>query len=68
MHNTGFFQRKETINWDNFLSKMLAQLNPTKMMVYRLRQMFNRWNVLITGKGMGYEKNEITLVHKEPNI
>jgi hypothetical protein len=25
--------------------------------------------VLITGKGMGYEKkNEITLVHKEPNI
>jgi hypothetical protein len=37
-------------------------------MVYRLRQMFNRWNVLITGQGMGYEKNEITLVHKEPNI
>jgi len=67
MHNTGFFQRKETINWDNFLSKMLAQLNPTKVMVYRLRQMFNRWNVLITGKGLGYEKNELNPAHKESN-
>ena len=67
MHNTGFFQRKETINWDNFLSKMLAQLNPTKVMVYRLRQMFNRWNVLITGKGLGYEKNELNPAHNESN-
>lgn len=65
MRNTGFFQRKETINWDNFLGKVLAQLNPTKMMVYRLKQMFNRWNVLITGKGLGYEKNEINQTYIE---
>jgi hypothetical protein len=36
-------------------------------MVYRLRQMFNRWNVLITGKGLGYEKNELNPAHKESN-
>jgi hypothetical protein len=34
---------------------MLAQLNPNQEMVYRLRQMFNRIHVLVTGKGKGYD-------------
>ena len=51
----GYFNRHETTNWDIFLKKMLAQLNPNKEMVYRLRQMFNRIHVLVTGKGKGYE-------------
>jgi hypothetical protein len=37
-----------------FLKKMLAQLNPNKTMLYRFRQMFNRFHVLVTGKGLGY--------------
>jgi TrmH family RNA methyltransferase len=53
--NIGYFTNYETTNWDAFLKKMLAQLNPNKEMVYRLRQMFNRIHVLITGKGMGYD-------------
>ncbi|MCK9557084.1 MAG: TrmH family RNA methyltransferase [Candidatus Cloacimonadaceae bacterium] len=51
----GYFTNHETTNWDAFLKKMLAQLNPNKEMVYRLRQMFNRIHVLVTGKGKGYE-------------
>ncbi|NLN35024.1 MAG: tRNA methyltransferase [Candidatus Cloacimonetes bacterium] len=51
----GYFSNHETTNWDAFLKKMLAQLNPNKEMVYRLRQMFNRIHVLVTGKGKGYE-------------
>jgi len=51
----GYFSRHETTNWDQFLRKMLAQLNPNQEMVYRLRQMFNRIHVLVTGKGKGYE-------------
>ncbi|HOA29506.1 MAG TPA: TrmH family RNA methyltransferase [Candidatus Cloacimonadota bacterium] len=51
----GYFSRHETTNWDVFLKKMLAQLNPNKEMVYRLRQMFNRIHVLVTGKGKGYD-------------
>lgn len=53
--NIGYFTRYETTNWDVFLRKMLAQLNPNKEMVYRLRQMFNRIHVLVTGKGKGYD-------------
>ncbi|MDD2543596.1 MAG: TrmH family RNA methyltransferase [Candidatus Cloacimonadaceae bacterium] len=51
----GYFSRHETTNWDQFLRKMLAQMNPNQEMVYRLRQMFNRIHVLVTGKGKGYE-------------
>lgn len=51
----GFFTRFETTNWEMFLSKMLAQLNPNQDMVYRLRQMFNRIHVLVLGKGKGYD-------------
>ena len=51
----GYFSNHETTNWDAFLKKMLAQLNPHKEIVYRLRQMFNRIHVLVTGKGKGYE-------------
>jgi len=54
MHTTGFFQDHETTNWEVFLSKMLHQLNPSKTMLYRFRQMFNRFHVLVTGKGKGY--------------
>jgi len=54
MQATGFFKSHESTNWDLFLAKLLAQLNPGKTMVYRLRQMFNRFHVLVTGKGMGY--------------
>lgn len=57
MKETGFFRSHETTNWENFLDKMLAQLNPGKAMIWRLRQMFNRWQVLVTGKGRGYEHN-----------
>lgn len=56
MQATGFFRSHETTNWDIFLDKMLAQLNPTKTMLWRFQQMFNRWHVLVTGKGRGYER------------
>ncbi len=55
LDSIGYFSRHETTNWDVFLRKMLAQLNPNKEMVYRLRQMFNRIHVLVTGKGKGYD-------------
>ena len=51
----GYFTNYETTNWDAFLQKMLAQLNPNQEMVYRLRQMFNRIHVLVTGNGKGYD-------------
>lgn len=54
MQSTGFFRSYESTNWELFLHKMLAQLNPNKAMLYRFRQMFNRFHVLITGKGLGY--------------
>ncbi|HOH79214.1 MAG TPA: RNA methyltransferase [Candidatus Cloacimonadota bacterium] len=54
MSGSGFFKDQESTNWDLFLRKMLAQLNPGKTMAWRLRQMFNRWHVLATGKGKGY--------------
>lgn len=56
MKSAGFFRSHETTNWETFLAKMLAQLNPNKTMLRRLRQLFNRWHVLATGKGMGYER------------
>ncbi len=56
MESAGFFRSHETTNWENFLAKMLAQLNPNKTMLWRFRQLFNRWHVLATGKGMGYER------------
>jgi len=54
MDGSGFFADHESTNWDVFLRRMLAQLNPGKSMSWRLRQMFNRWHVLVTGKGKGY--------------
>ncbi len=54
MRGTGFFRSHETTNWEIWLDRMLHQLNPTKPMLWRLRQMFNRWHVLVTGKGKGY--------------
>ena len=54
MQSIGYFQDHETTNWDNFLSKMLHQLNPSGEMVYRFRQLFNRIHVLVHGKGKGY--------------
>ncbi|PKN72826.1 MAG: tRNA methyltransferase [Candidatus Cloacimonetes bacterium HGW-Cloacimonetes-3] len=50
----GFFRSYEKTNWETFLKKMMAQLNPNKTMLYRFRQMFNRFHVLVTGKGLGY--------------
>ncbi len=55
MQATGFFRSHETTNWEQFLVKLLAQLNPSSEMIYRLRQMFNRFHVLVLGKGLGYE-------------
>lgn len=55
MRDTGFFRSHENTNWDKFLTKMLVQLNPGKTMLWRFRQMFNRWHVLVTGKGKGYD-------------
>jgi len=57
MRDTGFFRSHESTNWDAFLSRMLHRLNPGRTMVWRFRQMFNRWHVLVTGKGKGYEHN-----------
>lgn len=54
MQNIGFFQDFETTNWDSFFSRILHQLNPSKEMAHRFRQMFNRIHVLFTGKGKGY--------------
>ncbi|MDD4310255.1 MAG: TrmH family RNA methyltransferase [Candidatus Cloacimonetes bacterium] len=59
MKAIGFFRSHETTNWEGFLHKMLAQLNPNKNMIYRLRQMFNRFHVLVTGKGLGYSDEVI---------
>jgi len=55
MTATGFFRSHETTNWEQFLQKLLAQLNPSSTMVYRLRQMFNRFHVLVLGRGLGYD-------------
>ncbi len=60
MQASGFFRSHETTNWEAFLNKMLAQLNPTPTMLWRFRQMFNRWHVLVTGKGMGYEHSPVS--------
>lgn len=57
MQASGFFRSHETTNWELWLDKMLAQLNPGKMMIWRFRQMFNRWHVLVTGKGRGYDQD-----------
>ncbi len=63
MQATGFFRSHESTNWEVFLDKMLAQLNPSKTMLWRFRQMFNRWHVLVTGRGKGYERTG----HREPD-
>ena len=57
MQATGFFRSHETTNWEQFLTKLLAQLNPSQEMLYRLRQMFNRFHVLVLGKGLGYDSH-----------
>jgi tRNA/rRNA methyltransferase len=55
MSEIGFFRSHESTNWEVFLSRMLHQLNPSTEMLYRFRQMFNRFHVLVKGKGKGYE-------------
>ena len=55
MQDIGFFRSYEPTNWTNFLDKMFSQLNPSTETLYRFRQMFNRFHVLVTGKGKGYE-------------
>jgi len=55
LQSIGYFQDHESTNWDNFFSKILNQLNPSKEMVYRFRQLFNRIHVIFTGKGKGYK-------------
>jgi TrmH family RNA methyltransferase len=58
MRDAGFFRSHESTNWDAFLGRMLHRLNPGRTMVWRFKQMFNRWHVLVTGKGKGYEHND----------
>jgi tRNA/rRNA methyltransferase len=58
MNSAGFFRSHESTNWDSFLAKLLAQLNPSRTMLWRLRQMFNRWHVLVTGTGRGFDKDD----------
>ncbi|MCB5223783.1 MAG: RNA methyltransferase [Candidatus Syntrophosphaera sp.] len=58
MESAGFFRSHETTNWESFFAKMLAQLNPNQTMLWRFRQLFNRWHVLTTGKGMGYQHTD----------
>jgi TrmH family RNA methyltransferase len=55
MQEIGFFRSYESTNWEHFLSRMLSQLNPSAEMLYRFRQMFNRFHVLVKGKGKGYD-------------
>lgn len=55
MNEIGFFRSHESTNWEVFLSRMFHQLNPSQEMLYRFRQMFNRFHVLVKGKGKGYE-------------
>lgn len=57
MQSAGFFRSHETTNWERFFTNMFAQLNPSKLMLYRFRQLFNRFHVLATGKGKGFEKH-----------
>ncbi|MGI6197858.1 MAG: RNA methyltransferase [Candidatus Cloacimonadaceae bacterium] len=59
MESSGFFQDHESTNWDVFLRRMLMQLNPGKMMSWRFKQMFNRWHVLVTGKGKGFSHDNL---------
>jgi TrmH family RNA methyltransferase len=72
MQATGFFRSYEKTNWEVFLKKMLAQLNPNKSMLYRFRQMFNRFHVLVTGKGLGYgldlADNQIKDINDESSL
>lgn len=49
-----FFQEEEPYDWNHILDHMLARMNPTREMTYRLRQMFNRIHVAFHGKGKGY--------------
>lgn len=58
MREIGYFRSYEPTNWESFLDKMFSQLNPSREMLYRFRQMFNRFHVLVTGKGRGYEVHE----------
>ena len=66
MEATGFFRSHETTNWEQFLAKLLAQLNPSPAMIYRLRQMFNRFHVLVLGKGRGYDFHPDKHAQKDP--
>ncbi|MFA7543568.1 MAG: TrmH family RNA methyltransferase [Candidatus Cloacimonadaceae bacterium] len=54
LSSIGYFARPETTNWEAFLKRLLAQLNPNPDMSYRLKQMFNRIHVLVTGRGKGF--------------
>lgn len=54
MQSCGYFRSYENTNWDKFFTNMFHQLNPSKFMLYRFRQMFNRFHVLVTKKGKGY--------------
>ncbi len=54
LDSIGYFKRPENTNWESFLKRMLAQLNPSPEMIYRFRQMFNRIHVLVKGKGKGF--------------
>lgn len=65
MKATGFFRSHETTNWEQFVAKLLAQLNPNRNMVYRLRQMFNRFHVLVLGRGLGYESKPEDVVDQD---
>jgi TrmH family RNA methyltransferase len=54
LSSIGFFRDHEPVNWENFFTRMLHQLNPSGEMVYRFRQLFNRIHVLFHGRGKGY--------------
>ncbi|PKN79918.1 MAG: tRNA methyltransferase [Candidatus Cloacimonetes bacterium HGW-Cloacimonetes-1] len=58
MKDVGYFRSWEHTNWEAFFDKLFHQLNPNKTTLYRFRQMFNRFHVLVTGKGKGYPLND----------
>lgn len=51
LHNINYFRRSDYINLKKFFDNLLVRSNSTISMNYRLKQIFNRINVLFKGTG-----------------
>ncbi len=54
LENVGFDKSKENYNWGQFFENLFSRANLTSDMAYRIKQLFNRINVAVKGKGKGY--------------